>query len=443
MRRIFGAHAYGPGPAALCGWAADVPDSALRTPALSSDMTTDIAIIGAGYTGLTAALHLAKAGLGVVVLDEHFPGHGASGRNGGFCCLGGARLSSQAIRTRHGTEGLTEWRQAERTAIDHVVDFLADHDIDAQTHSNGETILAHSPRAFRDLVEHSSEVEAEYGLRPTLHTPEDLDSLGMAGPWHGGLTIPLGFGLNPRRYIQGLSNAAQAAGVRVFSATPVTKLAPGTPHRLYTPQGTVTAKRLIVATNGYSSEDLPNWLGARFMPAQSNVLLTRPLTKAEQAEAGWTSAQMAYDSRGLLHYFRLLPDGRFLFGMRGGLLSSRRADEGMAKATRQHFDRLFPAWSHVESPWNWSGMVSLAAHGAPFAGPVPDLPNTWAALSYHGNGVAMGSFAGKLLADLVSGQNPALYPRLMKEPPPRIPLGRFRRVAMPFAYASRALADLR
>jgi len=443
MRRLFGAHAYGPGPAAQCGWSADIPDAALDGPALPGSATTDVAIIGAGYTGLTAALHLARAGVPVTVLDEHFPGHGASGRNGGFCCLGGSHLSSQEIATKYGASALAEWRLTERAAIDTVQAFLTDHAVDAQTHSNGETILAHSPRAFRDLITLSAEVEAERGLRAALHTPQDLSDLGMSGPWHGGLTIPLAFGLHPRRYLKGLRDAALAAGAQIYAHSPVTALTPGAPHRLTTPHGTLSARRLLVATNGYSSENLPPWLGARFMPAQSNVLMTRPITPDEQAEAGWTSAQMAYDSRNLLHYFRLLPDGRFLFGMRGGLLSSRRADEAMHKATRHHFDRLFPAWSHVESPWNWSGMVSLAAHGLPFAGAIPDLPNAWAALSFHGNGVAMGSFAGALLAQLIKGETPALYPSVMRVPPPRIPLGRFRRLAMPFAYAARGLADLR
>ncbi len=440
MRRIFGPHAYGPAAAARNGWAADVPDADLQVAPLAGTLTTDVAIIGAGYAGLSAALHLAQAGLRVTVLDEHFPGHGASGRNGGFCCLGGSRLSSGDIAKRHGAAGLADWRRAERLAIDTVAGLLCSHAIDAQRHSQGETILAHSPRALRDLTAHAAEAARDYGVQPTLHDRADLAARGMAGPWHGGLTIPVGFGLHPRRYLRGLLRAAQAAGAVIHGATPVTGIAPGAPHVLHTPQGTVTAKRLIIATNGYSAEDLPPWLAARFMPAQSNVIMTRPLTRAEQ-KAGWHSDQMAYDTRSLLHYFRLLPDGRFQFGMRGGVLSSPAADRAMAKLTRAHFDRLFPMWTQVETPWDWSGMVSLAAHGAPFVGPVPGLDKVWTAISYHGNGVAMATFAGTILADLARGATPPLYPALMQDAPPRIPLGRFRRIAMPFAYAARAVTD--
>lgn len=441
MQRIFGAHAYGAAPAARCGWADDVPDTDLQVPALAASLTTDVAIIGAGYTGLSAALHLAQAGLRVTVLDEHFPGHGASGRNGGFCCLGGSRLSSADIAARHGAQGLADWRRAERVAIDTVAALLAQHGIDAQRHSDGETILAHSLRAMRDLTADAAQVVADHGVTPILHDSADLAARGMAGPWHGGLTIPLGFALHPRRYLRGLLRAMQSAGAVVHGAAPVSSIAPGAPHVLHTPRGAVTANRLIIATNGYSAEDLPPWLAARFMPAQSNVIMTRPLTVAEQQAAGWISAQMAYDTRGLLHYFRLMPDGRFLFGMRGGVLSSPAADRAMARQTRAHFDRMFPAWRRVETPWDWSGMVSLAAHGAPFVGPVPGLDRVWTAISYHGNGVAMATLAGAILADLARGATPPLYPALMRDAPPRIPLGRFRRVAMPFAYAARAVAD--
>lgn len=440
MRRIFGAHAYGPTPAMRNGWAADVPDSDLRVPVLDGPRVCDVAIVGGGYAGLAAALHLAQAGMSVTVLDEYFPGHGASGRNGGFCCLGGSRLETPEIVKRHGAVGLADWRRAERLAIASVAGLLDRHAIDAQRHSNGETILAHSPRALRDLTVHAATVARDYGVTPTLHDRADLAASGMAGPWHGGLTIPLGFGLHPRRYLCGLLQAAQAAGAQVYGATPVTRIDPGAQHVLHTPQGAVTATRLIIATNGYSAEDLPPWLAARFMPAQSNVIMTRPLTLAER-QAGWHSDQMAYDTRGLLHYFRLLPDGRFLFGMRGGVLSSPGADRAMARQTRAHFDRLFPMWRHVETPWDWSGMVSLAAHGAPFVGPVPGLDRVWCAISYHGNGVAMATFAGAILADLARGATPPLYPALMRDAPPRIPLGRFRRVAMPVAYAARAITD--
>ena len=133
----------------------------------------------------------------------------------------------------------------------------------------------------------------------------------MSGPFHGGLTIPLGFALNPRKYHAGLARAAQQAGATLHAHSPVTRLRPIAGRwQLDTAAGSVTADRVLLATNGYSSEDLPDWLAARYLPVQSSVIVTAPLTEAQRQAQGWTSRQMAYDTRQLLHYFRLLPDNR-------------------------------------------------------------------------------------------------------------------------------------
>lgn len=202
------------------------------------------------------------------------------------------------------------------------------------------------------------------------------------------------------------------------------------------------ADQVIIATNGYSSEDVPQWLTGRYMPSQSNVLVTRPLSDDELAAAGWTTDQMAYDTRNLLHYFRLMPDRRFLFGMRGGLLTGRAAERRATAKIRSDFDQIFPAWHAVETTHSWSGMVCLARDLLPFAGPVPKSKGLWAGMCYHGNGVAMGSYTGALLAQLVQGKQPELlYPKPMQAPLRRFELGRLRRAVMPFAYVGLMLAD--
>ncbi len=198
---------------------------------------------------------------------------------------------------------------------------------------------------------------------------------------------------------------------------------------------------MILATNGYSSEDLPDWLRARYLPAQSRVLVTRPLTLTERKAQGWTSDLMAYDSRTLLHYFRLMPDGRFLFGMRGGIRADAPSQERMQRLIRRDFERMFPAWAHVETPHAWSGLVCLARGLTPYAGPLDDWDNAWAGLAYHGNGVAMGTFTGAVLADLALGRTPPLFPAAMQGPLSRFPLGRFRRALLGAAYAWYGLRD--
>jgi len=199
----------------------------------------------------------------------------------------------------------------------------------------------------------------------------------------------------------------------------------------------------LIATNGYSSEDMPDWLAARYLPTQSAVLVTRPLSEGELAAQGWTSDQMAYDTRNLLHYFRLMPDRRFLFGMRGGLMSSAWSERQVHERVRGDFEAMFPAWKEVPSPNHWSGMVCLSRNRVPYVGPVPERPGMFAGLAYHGNGVAMGSYSGRWLADLVLGRDPeVIYPTPMHEPMGRFPLGRARRVLLPPLYAALRVLDI-
>lgn len=444
MRRIFPAHAYGAAPLEDCYWAHTVPDAALHRPPAEGGLSADVVIIGAGFTGLSAALHLAEGGADVVVLEAGFPGWGASGRNGGFCCLGGGKIGDAALRRHYGEDARRAWRRAEADAVSLAADLISRHAIRADTHSQGETILAHNTRQMRRLRAAAPDIARDYDVEPEILDAADLPAQGMAGPFHGALTIPIGFALNPRKYVAGLLTAAENAGARVHGQSPVNGIKPGAGGlHLTTPHAQIAAKRVILATNGYSSEDVPAWMAARYLPAQSNVLATRPLDQAELDAAGWTSRQMAYDTRNLLHYFRLMPDNRFLFGMRGGLLSGPAADARIAQLARRHFETMFPAWSHVDTPHSWSGMVCFSARALPYCGPVPGLPGAFAGFAYHGNGVAMGSYTGALLADLALDRPTRLpYPEVMRAPARRFPLGRMRRALMWPAYAMAGLSDL-
>ena len=214
----------------------------------------------------------------------------------------------------------------------------------------------------------------------------------------------------------------------------------GDGYLLHTSCARIRARRLIVATNGYSSDDIPQALSGRFLPAMSSVLVTRPLGADEQRAAGWSSDLMAYDSRTLLHYFRLMPDGRFLFGQRGALRATRRGLEAAARATRRDFRAMFPAWRGVEISHQWSGLVCLMRDGTQFTGALPGMPGAFAALGYHGNGVAMGSHAGRLIGDLAAGARPDIA-AVMAAPPRRFPLPGLRRLALAGAYLGFRLAE--
>ena len=428
MRRVFSDYAYGPGPRDGCWWdqTCDLP----QTPELEADLTADVVVIGAGFTGLNAALTLAKEGVDVVVLDAQQPGFGASGRNGGFCCLGGGVAPDAWLDARFGKEARLEWRRGEVAAVAHVSALIAHYGWNVDRHSQGETLMAHRPMA----LEHKN-AEENYGVTPEVLDHADLASAGMAGPFYGAITMPIGFALNPRKYVAGLLEALRAHGVRVFGRSPARLEGKGAK----TPKGRVTAERVIVCTNGYSSETVPTWMAGRFMPVQSNVMVTRPLSDDELQRQGWTSQQMCYDTRNLLHYFRLMPDGRFLIGMRGGLLSNPGSEAAARRKLRRAFDALFPAWAHVETAGAWSGMLAAARGMLPFIGEIPGSPKILTAMCYHGNGVAMGSYAGHLVAQNALGRSD--LPKVIRKPLMRFPLGRFRRGIMPPLYAGMVLAD--
>ena len=441
MRRLFDEYAYGEGPRANCWW--DASHDIGPRPSFSENGRTDVAIVGAGFTGLSAALHLARAGISVTVLDAQRIGWGASGRNGGFCCLGGGMAGDSLLDRRFGRDGRIAFRRTERAAIELVESIIQQHDIEVDRHSKGETMLAHRPKDMAELEAHAKAIDENYGVPYQLHKAESLASLGMAGPFHGGLTIETGFGLNPRKYLAGLTQAAEASGARIYEQSEVTGLRSQVDGWVLEANGhKLRADRVIIATNGYSSEDLPNWLAGRYLPSQSNVIVTRPLDDNELAAAGWSSDQMCYDTRNLLHYFRLLPNRRFLFGMRGGVFTGAAAEAKATQCIRTDFERMFPAWSGVEATHGWSGMVCLSRDLMPFVGEIPEQSGLYAGLCYHGNGIAMGTYSGALLAQLVQDQPPTLiHPQAMRAPLRRFPLGRWRRALLPFAYGAYAIAD--
>lgn len=425
MKRIFSDYAYGAGPRDGCFWdtTCDLP----TYPALDGRQRADVVIVGAGFTGLNAALTLAEQGVEVVVLDAQQPGWGASGRNGGFCCLGGGKASDAFLDRHFGQEARRAWRKAEMTAVDYVEARISQHGWSVDRHSTGETLLAHRPMSMGELV---NEIADSYGLTAKQ---EDLRAFG--GAFHGALRIPYGFGMNPRKYIAGLLRALESLGVRVFGNSAARFVEGG----VRTSHGVVHANLKVIATNGYSSEDVSPWLAGRYMPTQSNVMVTRPLTNTELSDQGWSSGQMCYDTRNLLHYFRLMPDNRFLFGMRGGLRAGPTAEAHARKRLRAHFDHLFPAWRHVESEGAWSGFVALARGQMPFVGPVPASDGQYASLCYHGNGIAMGSYCGHLLAKLILGEEQR--PEVLRKPLQGFPFGRVRRVLMPPIYAALTMRD--
>jgi glycine/D-amino acid oxidase-like deaminating enzyme len=351
------------------------------------------------------------------------------------------------MKARYGEAASLAFYRAQVDSVNHVGAFLTEHGIDADRAGDGEYQLAHRPRDMDDLRDEQAVMSKVYGVPLELLDRDVLKERGMESPaFHGGLRSPIGFGLHPLKYVRGLARVAMAAGATVYARSPVTRWENSAGvNVLTTPGGEVRAKRVLLATNGYTDETLPPWIGGRLLPALSRIIVTRPISDNELKAQGWPSHSMAYDTRNLVHYFRLLPDNRFLFGGRGGTDASPAGLDAVTGTLRRHFEAMFPAWAHIETTHAWAGFVCLTASLVPYIGPVGDRPGGFAALAYHGNGVAMGSYAGHLVADLMAGVAGAeeRIPAVVRGPLKRFPLPAFRVPYLKAAYALYGYQDER
>lgn len=402
---------------------------------------SDIAIIGAGFTGLNAAIALAEQGQSVTVIDQAQPGWGASGRNGGFCCIGGDHLGIEAIARHYGAEQARRYAHYQLDAIDGVQQCITDHALDAEVNPCGEMVLAHQHRASPLLDDYARSLQHWYGLNAQRLDQEQLAGLGLKANHPAGLQVPAGFSLHPLKYLYGLCERAQQLGVNFALGHPVQQLSHTQGVWLVARTGAdpLRARKLLIATNGYTPDSLHPQLAGRVLAAQSNILVTRPLSQAELAAQGWTSQQACYDTRNLLYYFRLLPDNRFLFGGRGGISGSATSFAARRQQHRADFGRYFPAWASVDIDYFWRGHVALSRKLVPHVAQLDQ--DIWCALAYHGNGIAMASACGKSAARLMLGQKDETLPGFMQQPPARFPLPVLRPWYLGLTYAWYGLQD--
>lgn len=413
-------------------------------PALEGDVEAEVAIVGGGFTGLSTALHLARDhGVSAVVLEASVIGWGASGRNGGFCVPGGDKLGPEAMCARHGQDDTRRFIDLTLAAVERVAGILRDEEIEAEPQGGGELQLAHSPKAFEALKHERAAIIALHGHEREILSPGALAEQGLSATgFFGGVREPAGFGLHPLNYVRGLADAARRRGARVFANSGVTAWRrAGAGHRLETAQGSVRARKVVFATGGYPPEAIARPIAGRVLPVTSNIVTTRPLTATEQADQGWTSTQAVTDSRALLHYFRLLPDGRLLFGGRGGLWQGEAAERAFRGRMEAEIRTMFPAWREVETTHFWRGFVDTSADLVPHCAALADDPSVLVGCAYHGSGVSMGSETGAQLAALAAGKPAPALPAFMRRPPPRFPLPGLRKLYLAGAIAGFALKD--
>ncbi len=398
------------------------PGSAVDAPALSGDAVADVAIIGGGYCGLSAAYHLAREGIDARVLEAGHIGWGASGRAGGFCCVGASFLGPGELRAVYGEDETIAFYRALADAVRTAERLIADEAIDVEAQGDGVWTFAHKKGRLKELESHVAVAERA-GFAAEVVPVEAFAARAFAcSEQFGALHEKIGFGLNPLAYCQGLARAAQRRGASLYARSRVLQWERGSGgHRLVTAAGSLRARRAIVAGNGYLPEELAPELHGRTLPIISNIVTTRPLTADELAAQGWRTHSPASNTRAHLSYLRLLPDNRLLFGGRGDTTGRPADGAAMRALLERRLRALFPAWRHVEITHSWRGFIAATARLTPALGALPDDPSISYAFGCHGNGIAFMTWAGRMLAETITGREPSI-PAPMRGLPPRFPL---------------------
>jgi len=413
-----------------------------ESSSLNKNLSTDILIIGGGYTGLNAALEIKeKFNQNVIVLDSAPLGWGASGRNGGFACMGGTKKSFKSLLDKYGKSRTIEVLNAQLAAVKQVRKNIEHYKIDADIVKGGELLFAHSQKSIQVIKDDQKFMQNEFDFDSKFFDINELKAFGISSPEaFAGVLNPNSFGLNPLKYVIGLYKAAHKKQIGLFYGTAAKQIRKLNGNFLTTTtQGSITSKKIIVATNGYSSDNIPPELKGAYLPALSAIMVTRPLTREELNDQGWTSYVTSYNTRNLLHYVRLLPDNRFLFGARGGINASKKAQIKNQQTSRKEFEDMFPAWSHVQTEFYWNGLICLTSDLLPFVGQVDE--NIYCSFGYHGNGVTTASLAGRQIANIAADEKAENLPEIYQRSLKRFPFASFRRLGLRAAYLGAKTQD--
>ena len=371
-----------------------------ETRALEGNRRADVAVVGAGYTGLSAALHLAERGADVVVLDAAEPGWGASGRNGGQV-IPGLKDDPDELERKFGPETGRRMWQISGGAADFVFELIARHKISCQAQQAGWISAAPHSAAVETLRARAEQWQRR-GAPVELLDRRRVAELTGTTCYAGGMLDRRAGALHPLAYARGLARAAKEAGASIHGRSAATRLeAQAGSWRVVTPAGTVTASTVILATNAYT-DDL--WPGLRrtVLPVQSYQVATRPLPE-EVRRRVLPGGQAVSDLRRILFYFRLDPDGRLLMGGRGPLNDT--GDPALFARLEAVAARFFPQIGVPQWEHRWSGRVALTADHLPHLH--EPRPGALIGLGYNGRGVGMATVMGKLLADRALGASPA------------------------------------
>lgn len=364
-------------------------------PALREPITADVCVIGAGYTGLSAALHLAEAGMRVVLLDAQRVGFGASGRNGGQLASG-QRQDQWELEALVGQDHARALWMLGLEANALVRTLVARHGIDCHLR-DGLVWTARRQRSVDDLHRYAAHMARVYD-----HEMVPLDRASLADycpspDYAGGVLDRVAGHVHPLALAFGLAHAAQAAGAQIFEQTEVTGYTEGPRGvEVATSAGSVAADQVILACNGYLG-GLSQSVARRVMPINNYIVATEPL--GARLETILPQDVAVADDRFVINYFRRSHDGRLLFG--GTESYGYRFPADIAGAVRKPMTKVFPTLKGVGIDYAWGGTLAITMHRTPYLARLS--PRVLNASGYSGQGVGTAIQAGKLMADAVRG----------------------------------------
>jgi gamma-glutamylputrescine oxidase len=367
----------------------------LDFPALMDSLDCDVAVVGGGLAGLTAALELAERGQSVVLLEAKQVAWGASGRNGGQA-IHGLACDQSVIEAQLGLGDARKVWQMTLDALNLLRQRCQRHQIDCDWR-DGYLGLATSPRKARTLWDWCDRMDSVYASPFTRIAPADVGQWIASPRYHGGLHDPRSAHLHPLKYALGLARAAADAGVRLFEHSAVTRLTRGANPVLHTSQGQVRAKQVLLAGNVYQQGLAPE-LEARIMPVGTYIVCTEAMDPA-LARSLVPSGSAVCDSNFVLDYFRPTVDHRMLYG--GRVSYSQRTPRNLVEGMRRRMVGTFPQLRDTAIEFSWGGFVDITMNRAPDFGRLD--PNLYYLQGFSGHGLALTGLAGHIVAQAMHG----------------------------------------
>jgi glycine/D-amino acid oxidase-like deaminating enzyme len=361
----------------------------------------DVAIVGAGLTGLSAALHLARKGANVQVFERETVGWGASGRNGGMA-TGGLAIGLRDAIARYGFDTAKSYLQTYHDAVDTVEELVDEESIDCHFARTGKLILASKPAHFDGLGKLHEIMSDRLGYETHLVPKSEIHSEVGSTRFHGAMTDAKSAGLHVGKFTKGLAEAAARIGVTIHEKAPVEQVRrlSGTKHEVVTPRGTVQADQVLVATAGYTRRPF-RWQQVRIAPVGSFIIVTEPLGE-DVCDQLLPNRRMASNTLNLLNYFRITPDHRLLFGGRARFaMSNPQSDEKSGRILQKAMTEVFPQLTNARVDYCWGGLVDMSMDRMVHAG---ERDGLFYSLGYSGHGVQMATYMGKQMAEHMNGK---------------------------------------